>query len=1045
MNGKKYFAIALLLLVGLVLQAQTQPQYEIKGTVYDELNEPLVSANVYVKNTTTGTLTDLDGKFTIKASQGSTLVFSFVGYKTIEHFVRSSESDMKIQLKPNSELEEVVVTALGTQQRKISSVGAITMVKPADLQVPATSLTNILGGRVAGIINMQTSGEPGQNLSEFWVRGIGTFGASSSALVLIDGLEGDLNSIDPADVESFSVLKDASATAVYGVRGANGVVLVTTKRGQEGQLKITARANVTFSQLTKMPDYVGAYEYASMVNEALATRGSASKYSQRDLDVMRYNLDPDIFPDVNWQEEVLDDMAIQKTYYLSGRGGGEIARYFVSLSMSNDDAIYKMDKNSRYSSGVGYNTYGFRTNLDIKLTSTTNLYFGTDGYLTHRKQPGLANTDYIWQAQARLTPILIPTVYSTGQLPAYGPDNSYSPYVMLNHTGNSSFQTYTGKITMSVSQDLKSLLDGLKLRVQGAFDNKSYFDEVRYVLPAMYWASGRSVNGQLQLAQRVNPVTAFYRFTQRQYRKYHLESTLNYEKIFNDIHRFSALAYYYMSDSKDTNDIGTGFGVNTSMSAIPKRYQGLSSRLTYSYDDTYMMDVNFGYTGSENFQPGRQFGFFPSMAAGWVPTQYEWVRNNIKWLDFFKIRGSYGMVGSDRITDRRFPYLTIINESASVAWASGISGITESSIGADNLMWEKSTKADLGLDVTLLKNKLTFTVDWFRDQRDGIFQQRQSIPGYVGLLAMPFGNVGKMKSWGSDGNFSFSQTLNDKWSFTLRGNYTYSRNEVENWEQAPQKYPYQSYNGYTSGAVWGYIDMGLFRDEQDVLSSPKQEFGGTVLPGDIKYKDINGDGVINTDDRVALSDPTYPRLMYGFGGEIKYRDFTLGVLFKGTGHTPFYYVGQSVTTNGITYNNGMGYVPFHGGEVGNVLTIAADPANRWIPMDYALANGIDPALAENPNARFPRLDYGYNANNSQLSTFWQDDSWYLRLQEITLNYHFNKNFLKKVGIASMDLQFVGSNLLVWDGVKLWDPEQANKNGQVYPIPARYTLQLYLNF
>lgn len=1027
----------ILLFVSLTSLAQNKPQYDIKGTVLDENNEPLIGATVYLKNTTTGSMTDMDGVFRIKATLGSTIVFSYVGYENTEHFVQKGESNLKIVLKPNSMLDEVIITGLGSQQRKVTSVGAVSTISPTELQIPGSSMSSIIGGRIAGIINMQTSGEPGKNLSEFWIRGIGTFGASSSALVLIDGLEGDLNAIDPADIESFSVLKDASATAVYGVRGANGVVLVTTKRGEEGKLKITARANVTLSKLNKLPEYVGAYEYASLVNEALVGRGNPERYSRRDMDVIKYGLDPDLFPDVNWQKEVLNDVGVQQTYYLSGQGGGDIARYFISLSMSNEQSAYKMDKNSRYNSGVGYNTYGFRTNLDIKLTSTTKMYFGTNGYLTNQKQPGMANTDYIWQAQSQLTPLLVPTRYSTGELPAYGVDNQYSPYVMLNHTGNSLSQTYTSSITLALTQNLDFLLKGLRLRVQGAYDNKSYFNERRYVLPEMYWASGRDVNGNLQLARRVEKVNASYSHGQRQYRKYHFESTLNYEKKFNDIHRFSALVYYYMSDSKDTNDIGSSSGVNTSMSAIPKRYQGISSRLTYGYNDTYMLDVNFGYTGSENFEPGRQFGFFPSVAAGWVPTQYEWVKENFKWLEFLKVRASYGKVGSDRITSRRFPYLTIINENAGIGWATGMPGIIESSIGADNLMWEKSSKADIGIDVTLFDQKLSFTVDWFEDKRDGIFQQRQSIPGYAGLLAMPYGNVGKMRSWGSDGNITFRHSINKDWNFTVRGNFTYSRNEVENWEQSPQKYDYLSYNGYTNGTIRGYSALGLFKDEQDVASSPRQEFGGKVLPGDIKYKDVNGDGVVNTDDQIPLSDPTYPRLMYGFGGEIKYKNLSLGVLFKGTGNTTFYHVGQN--------GNGMGYVPFHGGETGNVLRIAADPANRWIPMDYALAHGIDPSLAENPNARFPRLDFGYNPNNAQLSTFWKGNSRYLRLQEITLNYRLRDTFLKKIGVSSVDIQFTGSNLFVWDSVKLWDPEQANKNGQAYPIPARYTLQLYLNF
>jgi len=300
-----------------------------------------------------------------------------------------------------------------------------------------------------------------------------------------------------------------------------------------------------------------------------------------------------------------------------------------------------------------------------------------------------------------------------------------------------------------------------------------------------------------------------------------------------------------------------------------------------------------------------------------------------------------------------------------------------------------------------------------------------------------------MHSFGSDGNISFTQAINRNWNFTVRANYTYSQNEVLNWEQEPTKYPYQLYNGYPAGRIQGYIATGLFRDEQDVTSSPVQTFGGVkVMPGDIKYKDVNGDGLIDSDDRVFLSDPTYPRLMYGFGGEIKYKNITLGVLFKGTGKTDFYHVGFSHWNYGT---NGPGYVPFNNGETGNVLTLVSDPSNRWVPKEYAMENGIDPSKAENPNARFPRLTYGYNSNNSQLSTWWKGDCRYLRLQEVTLNYHLRQDFLNRVGISSADIQFVGSNLYIWDKVGLWDPEQAFRNGRAYPIPSRYTLQLYLNF
>lgn len=1017
------------------LLATAQQTFNMGGTVYDETGETLPGANVYLKDRAgVGTTTDINGKFSIKASKGDVIVFTFIGYKNVEFRVEKEDAALRINFSDQAvELDEVVVTGMGSQ-RKVSVVGAITSVKVSEIQTPATSVTNMLGGRVPGIISLQTSGEPGKNIAEFWIRGISTFGAGDQALVLIDGLEGNINSIDPADIESFSILKDASATAVYGVRGANGVVLVTTKRGLSGKLKITARANWTLSNLNRMPEYLRAYDYAVLANEARVVRSNEPVYDEMEMDIIRYNLDPDLYPDVNWQDEIIKSQGFQQTYYLSGQGGGEIARYFVSMGLSDEAAAYRLDANNKDRANVGYNTYNYRLNLDVNVTKTTTLYFGSDGYLTIQKQPGVANTNSLWNAQSQLTPLTIPTKYSNGQLPAYGPDDSFSPYIMLNHTGASSNQTFTGKATMSITQDFSFLLDGLKLKIQGAYDNMSYFNERRYQLPEMYGATGRSVLGELQTNKRVEKVAALYDFKTRQYRKYYLEGNLTWEKRIAEYHRVSGLVHYEMSDQKDTNDI-LNSGIGSSMAAIPRRYQGLSARVTYGFNDTYNVDLNFGYTGSENFQPGRQFGFFPSFGVGWVPTQYQWVREKMPWLTFLKLRGTYGLVGNDRMAGWRFPYLTLVSETASIDWAGSsfnFGGITETAIGADNLMWEKAVKSDIGLEGRLFGDKVHFVVDIFQDVRDGIFQTRQQIPSYVGLLAMPYGNVGEMKSYGADGNISYMHTINDDMYFTVRGNFTYSKNEIGNWEQAPQKYSYQEYNGYPNSAIRGYIATGLFRDEQDVVSSPVQSFGSVCLPGDIKYKDVNGDGKIDTDDMVPLSDPTYPRLMYGFGGEFRYKNLTVGILFKGTGNTDFYHVGQD--------GNGMGYVPFHGEQIGNVLTIVADQKNRWTPASYS----GDPAT-ENPNARFPRLDYGYNANNSQLSTWWKGNSRYLRLQEITLNYNLQRDFLRKVGISSVDLQVVGSNLYVWDKVDLWDPEQAQYNGRAYPIPARYTFQIYLNF
>jgi len=1033
-NNVLYLTV-LFLLVSVSTFGQGSKELSISGIVYDENNETVPGATIYIRDRVgVGTSTDIDGNFNIKALYGDILIFSFVGYDNIEYLVTEQKSDLEIRFSQSTQqLDEVVVTGMGTQ-RKISSLAAVTSVDVKELQTPTTSVANLLGGRVPGVISMQYSGEPGQNISEFWVRGIGTFGASSGALVLIDGLEGDLNTIDPADIESFSVLKDASATAVYGVRGANGVVIVTTKRGESGKIQITGRVNYTLSQLNRVPEFLRAYDYAELANEARIIRGETPLYNDIELDIIKNRLDPDIYPDVNWQDEILNRYSHKQTYYVNARGGGDVSRYFLSLGGSNESAAYIVDKTSPYSSNVGYNTYNFRMNLDVNLTKTTSVYFGSDGYLSILNQPGMANSDYVWEAQSNINPLSLPIMYSNGLYPGLGSGASSSPYVLINRTGKASNQRYRGKMTMALTQDLSQVLEGLTFKIQGAYDIHSLFNERRYIQPPLYQSLGRNTNGELILRQQVEEEPATYSKGSSQFRKYHLEMTTNYERLFADDHRVTGLIYYYISDEKNS------IHANSNMNAIPLRYQGVSSRLTYGYKDTYLIDTNFGYTGSENFQPGKQYGFFPSIALGWIPTEYSWTKDKLPWLNFLKFRGSYGSVGNDRITNQRFPYLTKVNFGNVSVWnGSSVESINESFVGADNLRWEKSIKTNIGLEGNMFNDKISIVLDYFDDLRDGIFQQRSQIPSYVGAITLPFGNVGKMRSYGADGNASFTHTLNENSNFTLRGNFTYSKNEVLNWEEAYLEYPYLERSGFPHNSIRGYQSLGLFKDLDDIKYSPLQTFGD-VMPGDIKYKDVNGDGVINSLDKVPLSNNTYPLLMYGMGGEFRYKDFTIGVLFKGTGKTDFFHVGQSVSGN----ENGAGYLPFFNGTSGNVLTLAKDPKNRWIPLDYAIENGIDSRYAENPNALFPRLQYGANNNNSQLSTFWQNDARYLRLQEVTLNYNLKNDFLRKIGVSSVDLQFVGSNLYVWDNVKLFDPEQAQYNGMIYPIPTTYTFQLYIN-
>ena len=454
-------------------QAAKSNELTVSGIVSDN-DEPLIGVAISILDKPgMGTVTDVDGKFTIKAERGDKLVFSYTGFKKREYVVMGNQSDLKMKLVADNKLDEVVVTALGSQ-RKISTLSAVTTVDPQDLQRPTTSVANLMGGRVAGVITSLRSGEPGKNISDFWIRGIGTFGANASALVLIDGLEGNINDLDPADIETFSVLKDASATAVYGVRGANGVVLITTKHGMADKIQITARGSVTLNQLKRLPDYLGAYQYAQLANEAREERGETPLYNDMAMNIIKNRLDPDLYPDVNWQKETVKKTSWSKNAYISARGGANVAQYFISLGANIEDAAYRTDKNSPYASNVGYNRYTYRTNLDLKLTPLTKVYFGTDGTLIINDNPGISNTDYIWAAQAYLNPLLLPMVYSNGEYPAAGANALTSPYVSINRRGRRSDQGYEGKVTLAVDQDLKFITPGLRIRFQGAYNINTY-------------------------------------------------------------------------------------------------------------------------------------------------------------------------------------------------------------------------------------------------------------------------------------------------------------------------------------------------------------------------------------------------------------------------------------------------------------------------------------------------------------------------------------------------------------------------------------------
>lgn len=999
------------------------------GMVMEESGEELVGVYVTVKEKTGhGTITDIDGRFRLAGlNKGETLVFTYIGYETVEMQVNNTDERMRITMKESTTLiDEVVVVGRGTQ-RKVSVSGAISNIKTSELQVPSSSISNMLGGRVPGVIAITRSGEPGNDFSEFWVRGISTFGAGSSAMVLIDGVEGNLNDLDPADIESFSILKDASATAVYGNRGANGVVIVTTRRGVAGKLRIDVKSNVSLSHSGRTPEYVNAHDYARLANEARVVRDQRPVYTDAELALFKTGLDPDLYPNIDWKDVILRDYAWNQQHHLSASGGGSNARYYMSLGIQTKDALFKQDKGvNPYDTNTKYNKYNFRANVDVNMTSSTNLVLGIETVIVNQNYPGYANnSDDLWKAQANMTPVTVPLVYSTGDLPAYGRNNDQqSPYVLLNHTGYQKFYRNTNKLNVQLVQDLSMITPGLSASALFHMNADNEMTSYRSKTPTLVYAAGRKRNGELDLRTTVEGSDPGYSRWTLVKSTYYFETRANYERLFGTDHRVTGLVNFNLENKRSSE-------FDTDLTAIPKRYVALSARATYSYKDTYSVEGNIGYTGSEAFEIGKKFGTFPAMSLAWVPSQYDFVKEKLPFMDFWKFRVSYGVVGNDKITwddSVRFPYLTIMERNDNTTtWNPSVGTILETQVGANNLRWEKSEKYNLGLDLNMFDQRVEMIVDVFKDVRSDIYQQRASVPEEMGLVSLPWANVGKMESQGIDGHIAYTQPFNKDTYLVLRANMTLSENEILEYEENTIRYPYQTNVGYQAWINRGLISEGLFKNEEEIANSPRQTFSSDVRPGDIKYRDVNGDGIINWDDAVPLKNSQDPGMNYGFAAEFNWKNWNLNVFFEGMGKVSYFY-------------GGAGYHPFYGGNTGNVLQIVADQSNRWTPAWYS----GDPAT-ENPNARFPRLTYGNNANNYQQSTFWMVDGSYLRLKNVQITYQMKQKWMQRIGLESANLSFIGDNLHVWDKVRLYDPAQGKDKGLKYPLQRVYTLQVQLKF
>ncbi|RXF71835.1 SusC/RagA family TonB-linked outer membrane protein [Arcticibacter tournemirensis] len=1012
--------------------ALAQETVEVTGVVTDVKREPLIGVSIAVLDAPgLGTTTDVNGRYKIKMERYKKLKFSYIGFDSQEILVKDAfVINVTLKESESSVLNEVVITGTGVQ-KKASLTAAVTTVNVADLKSnPTSSISNALAGNVPGVMAMMQSGQPGKNISEFWIRGISTFGGGSSALVLVDNIERSIDEINIEDIESFSVLKDAAVTAIYGSRGANGVILITTKRGKQGKININFKDENIYNTRTITPEFEDGATYASLINEAQITRNKPAVFKPEELEIFRLNLDPDLYPNVDWKDLLLRDAAMTYRANLNLNGGGSTARYFVSGSYVREGGMYNIDETLKddYNTNANYRRWNYRLNTDIDITKTTVAKIGVAGSLGKRNSPGLGDDDF-WGSLFGYSPISMPVTYSNGRIPAYGSGAAMTnPWVLATQTGFNENWVNKVQTDITLEQNFDFITKGLRFRGIVGFDTNNENTIVRRKWPEQWRADARDGQGNLVWQHISDPRELYQGSTGKGERREFLDMMFNYDRGFGD-HNFGAVAKFTRDALIGTVNLGDDI-----KNGVARRNLALSGRATYNWKSRYFADFTFGYTGSENFALGEQYGFFPAVSVAWNVSEEPFIKNHLQWMNLFKIRYSHGKVGNDQLKigndQERFPYLYTIEGAPNdgYQWADfGINrsygGLKYTRVSSPYVTWEVAVKKNLGFDLSLFRDKIGANLDFFNEERTGIYMLRNYLPEIVGLEAIPRANVGAVKSRGFDGRFEYKERAGE-FNITARGNITYSKNEILERDEPNNVYPYQNEQGYRVEQARGLIALGLFKDYDEIRNSPAQEFG-TYQPGDLKYKDVNGDGVVNDGDRVAIGATRRPNLIYGLGTSVSWKGLDVNVHFQGAGKSTFSTFGKTVFA-------------FSEGEWGQVMKgVMGD--NRWISADIS----GDPST-EDPNASYPRLSFGGNANNYRESTFWLRDGRYLRLKTVDIGYTLPKRIANRIKTNTIRVFVVGSNLVTWSKFKLWDPELASPRGEDYPLPKSITLGLNVN-
>ena len=1006
-----------------------------EGVIVDvNTQEPIIGANITIKGTTTGTITDFDGRFTLNAKPGDVLIVSYIGYK--EKTIKLTKVKLlNIEMSEDSQaLGEVVVTAFGVGQKKESVVGSIAQVKGADLQVPSANLSNSFAGRMAGVTAFQRGGEPGNDGSNFYIRGISTFTATSP-LIIIDGVEasqGDLNALDSEVIESFSILKDATATAMYGTRGANGVMIVKTKGGENVERAIiNARLEGYISMPTKVPEFTDAVTYMNMYNEAVNNYGTGSKlYSQDFINGVAKGLDPYRYPNVDWYDELFKDATMNERVNFNVRGGSKRVDYFINANINHETGMLKGRSKDFYSydNNIDIKRYTFQSNINAHLSSTATLSMNLGVELRDTHGPSVG-TGSLFGAVMNNNPVDFPVMYPIdSSVGTWGTQSEYykwgaynggnvggasNPLAELTKGYQDGFQS-TVRANIKYDQKLDFITKGLKFNALVSFKNWAAntttrdrgYNKYEYVADKdgqyLLNVMGGTENTHVLGANRTNTGD----------RSFYFQASLNYDRTFKDVHNVSAMVLYNQDQydsAAPTSDL---------IATLAKRKMGLAGRVSYDYAHRYMAEINVGYNGSENFADGHRFGFFPSLALGWNISEESWFQKLKGTIHNLKLRGSYGLVGNaDGGT--RFMYLPVVDLNG-IGFTTGdgdtnrgLNGPVFSRFENKDITWEVGYKTNVGIDLGLF-NCLNMSFEYFNELRKDIFLQNQSVPNYMGTAnAQVYGNYGEIKNWGFEMTMDYGKQITSDLSVQFKGTFSFARNEIRKHAQGfHPDYPNLSIIGQPLNRNSGYVyDGHLFIDQGEIDNSPSQQISGNVAPGDIKYKDIPNkygqtDGIINSYDRVFMGHPTVPEIIYGFGPSIKYKNWDFSFFFQGVANTSLMM---------------SGFHPFGSSVNRSVLKFIAD--DYW---------SID---NQNIHASYPRLTKMDHGNNTTSSDYWLRNGSFLKLKNAEVGYSWK--FLR--------VYASGSNLLTFSPFKYWDPEMGGGNGLAYPTQRVVNFGIQMNF